>query len=132
MLKIESEFREPTAVERALLGRLLEASFPGRDELAILLESVLVKTIDEDGGLALKSQAEGKAPVVKKVPVEAEGKDVDGGIIHMLLHVHDGRPVEVEFFREDAVNVKTMLQPSAFELFVLPPAPKDGWAGANS
>lgn len=62
MLKIESEFREPTAVERALLGRLLEASFPERDELAILLESVLVKTIDEDGGLALKSQAEGKAP----------------------------------------------------------------------
>ena len=130
--KIENEFREPTTVERALLARLLEANFPGRNELAFLLGSVLVKTIDENGGLALESRVEGKAPVVKRVPVEAEGKDDDGATVHMLLHVEDGRPVELELFREDAVNVKTVRQPSTFELFVLPPSPKGGWAGRNS
>ena len=45
----ERQFREPTAVERALLERLLEADFPARSELAVLLGNVLVKTIDDDG-----------------------------------------------------------------------------------
>jgi hypothetical protein len=130
--KTESEFREPTAFERALLARLLEANFPGRSDLAVLLGNLLVRTIDENGGLELESQVEGKAPVVKRVPVEAEGKDEDGAIIHMLLHVREGRPVELEFFREDAVRVKMVPQPSAFELIVMSPMPKDGWASRNS
>jgi len=91
------------------------------------LHRVLVRTIDEDGGLELQSQVEGKAPVVKRVPVEAEGKDEDGAVIHMLLHVVDGRPVELEFFREDTETVKKIPPPSAFELIVLPPMPEKGW-----
>ena len=110
-----------------MLDRLLEVDFPGRSELAALLRSVLVRTIDEDGGLELQSQVEGSAAVVKRVPVEAEGKDEDGVIIHMLLHVVGGRPVELEFFKEDSSTVKRVPLPSAFELVVLPPMPKRGW-----
>jgi uncharacterized protein DUF6984 len=131
-MKSESQFRQPTGGERALLARLLEANFPGRSELAVLLGDVRVRTIDEDGGLELESLVEGKAPVLKRVPVEAEGKDEDGAIIHMLLHVVEGRPVELEFFREDAVTVKSVPQASAFVLIVLPPMPKSGWASRNS
>jgi hypothetical protein len=112
--------------------RLLEADFPGRTELATLLQNVVVRTIDEDGGLELKSQVEGKAPVVKRVPVEAEGNDEDGATIHMLLHVNDGRPVDLEFFREDLVIIRTVPPPSAFELIVLPPGPLGGWPGGSS
>jgi hypothetical protein len=126
-MTVETNFRKPTDREQALLNRLLEAEFPGRDELATLLCPILVKTIDEDGGLELLSQVEGKAAVVKRVPVEAEGKDEDGVVIHMLLHVVDGRPVELEFFREDSKTVKTVPPPSAFELIVLPPMPEKGW-----
>lgn len=126
--KIEGEFREPTEAERLLLRRLLDADFPGRDELAPLLRRVLVRTIDEDGGLELRSQAEGKAPVAKRVPVEAEARDEDGIVIHMLLHVVEGRPAELEFFREDGASVRKMPPPSAFDLIVLPPAPETGWA----
>jgi len=50
----------------------------------------------------------------------------------MLLHVVEGRPVELEFFREDAVTVKSVPQPSAFVLIVLLPMPKSGWASRNS
>ena len=131
-VKIESQFREPTAFERALLTRLLEADFPGKSELAVLLRDILVRTIDEDGGLQLESRINGQAPVVKRVPVEAEGKDEDGAIVHMLLHVDEGRPVELEFFREDAVAVKVIPPPSNFELIVMPSAPKDGWVGRDS
>jgi len=112
-----------------LLARLLDAGFPGRDELAFLLQRVLVRTIDEDGGLEIHSQTDGKAPVVKRVPVEAEAKDDDGVTIHMLLHVVEGKPVELEFFREDGATVKRMPPASAFGLVVLPPVPEKGWAG---
>lgn len=128
-LRTNNEFREPTEPERKLLERLLEADFPGRDALVPLLRCVLVRTIDEDGGLELLSQAEGRAPVLKRVPVEAEARDEDGGMVHMLLHVVEGRPIELEFFREDAEKVKRMPAPSAFDLIVLPPMPEGG--GAN-
>jgi hypothetical protein len=126
-MTVETKFRKPTEGELALLNRLLEAEFPGRNELASLLRLVLVKTIDKDGGLELQSQREGKAPVVKRVPVEAEGKDEDDVTVHMLLHVIDGRPIELEFFREDTETVKKMPSPLAFELIVLPPIPEKGW-----
>jgi hypothetical protein len=126
-MTVESEFREPTHQEQALLNRLLEAEFPGREELAPLLRQVLVKTVDKEGCLELQSQAEGRARVVKRVPVEAEAKDEDGVVIHMELHVVEGRPVALDFYREDSEAVKRIPPPSAFELIVLPPMPQKGW-----
>jgi hypothetical protein len=124
---VETTFRKPSREEQALLNRLLEAEFPGRDELGHLLREVLVRTIDDDGGLELQSQVEGRAPVVQRVPVEAEAKDEDGAVIHMLLHVVEGRPVELELYRDVLGNVIKMPLPSTFELIVLPPMPKDGY-----
>jgi hypothetical protein len=126
-MDVETIFRKPSDEEEALLNRLLEAEFPGRDELTALLCEVLVRTIDDDGGLELQSQIDGSAPVVQRVPVEAEGKDEDGAVIHMLLHVVKGRPVELEFYRDGVGNVRKMPLPSAFDLIVLPPMPKDGY-----
>ena len=126
-MKVETFFRKPTELEKGFLNRLLEAEFPGKDEVAHLLGIFLVKTIDDDGGLELLCQVEGKAFVTKRVPVEAEGKDEDGVVIHMLLHVVDGRPFELEFFREDTEAVKKMPLPSAFELIISPPMPSKGW-----
>jgi uncharacterized protein DUF6984 len=126
-MKAEKEFREPTQAEQQLLQRLLEANFPGRDELAPLLLNILVRTVDGDGSLELKSQIDGKAPIVKRIPVEAEAKDDDGVVIHMLLHVVGGRPIELEFFREDTVPVKRTPPASDFELIVLPPMPDNAW-----
>src|SRR5215469_11953114 len=126
--KEDRMFREPTPAERALIERLLEAEFPGKLELVHLLKNILVRSIDSDGGIEINSQSEGKASVVKRVPVEAEGKDEDGTVIHMLLHVVDGRPTELEFFREDGTTVKRLPAPSEFELIVLPPMPRKGWS----
>jgi len=42
------------------------------------------------------------------------------------LNVVDGRPVELEFFREDGATVKRVPAPSAFDLIVLPPMPANG------
>jgi hypothetical protein len=54
-----TDFRKPTPIEEALLNRLLDADFPGKADLALLLRDLLVRTLDEDGGLALRSKIEG-------------------------------------------------------------------------
>lgn len=123
-MDIELQFRKPTDAEQALLQRLLEAEFPGKNQLTPMIRNVLVRMIDEAGSLELQSQVSGTASVVKRIPVEAEAKDEDGLAIHVLLHIIDGRPVELEIFKDDASSVKHMPSPSAFELTVLPPAPK--------
>ena len=124
----EPDFRKPTGEEQALLDRLLEAEFPGRDDLARLLRQVLVRKADKDGTLELQSQVEGKAPVVKRIPVEAEATDDDGFVIHVLLHVVEGRPVELEIYKDNLATPKRLPPPSAFELIVLPPVPEKGWS----
>jgi hypothetical protein len=126
-MTIDSEFREPTDTERALTNRLLEGDFQGKAELASLLRNALVKTSDDDGGLEFECRAEGTARVSQTIPVEAEGKDEDGANLHMLLHVREGRPHYLEFFREDGQKVKRIPHPSTFELIVLPAAPKNSW-----
>lgn len=103
-LNLESDFRKPTDEERLLLGRLLEAEFPGRDELAPMVRNLLARTIDEHGGLELRNEVCGEAPVVERIPVEAEAKDDDGFRIHTLLHVVGGRPIELEIYKDDGFN----------------------------
>jgi hypothetical protein len=122
-MKPEQHFRKPTSEERALLEHLLQADFPGRHELASIMRDILVRTLDEYDGLEIRSQVEGKAPIMKRIPVEAEAKDDDGFTIHVLLHVVDGRPVELEIYKDDGSRVKRKPSPSEFELIVLPPAP---------
>jgi hypothetical protein len=126
----EEAFRQPTQVERSLLDRLMQADFPGKDGLALLLRNIVVKTIDENGSLELKSTVERKAEIVKRVPVEAEASDSDGVVIHLSVHVVDGGPVEMELFREDGKTIKKIPPASTFELIVLPPAPEKGWTSA--
>jgi hypothetical protein len=106
-----------------MLQRLLETDFPGRDELASLLGQVSVRLIDANGSLEFQSESESKAAVIKRIPVEAEATDEDGITVHVLLHVVDGQPAELEIFKEDNSPVKRMPPPSAFELIVLPPFP---------
>jgi hypothetical protein len=89
------------------------------------MQDVLVRTLDEEGGLEIESQVEGKAPVLKRIPVEAEAKDADGFTIHALLHVVDGRPVELEIYKDNGSKVKRTPAPSEFELVVLPIAPTE-------
>ncbi len=124
----QAQFRKPTKEEQTLLQRLLEAEFPGKEQLAPMVRDMLVRPIDEAGSLELRTQANTRATVIKRIPVEAEAKDKDGVTIHVLLHVVDGRPIELEIFKDDSSRIKHMPLPSAFELIVLPPAGAGGQA----
>jgi len=113
--------RKPSTWERAILNRLLEAEFPGKDELRPMVAEVEVQTIDADGSIELRSPIAGSAPVVKRIPVEAQAKDSDGFTIHVLLHTVDGRPAELEVYKDDGSQIKVRPDPKCFEIIVLAP-----------
>lgn len=122
-MNTQEPLRNPTLPELALLKRLLDAAFPGRDELAATLHEIQVRTIDENGSLELLTHLDKKVPVVKRIPVEAEGSDKDGVVIHVLLHVVDGKPAELEIYKEDGSRIVASPTPSELELLVLPSVP---------
>lgn len=86
--------REPTAEERRLLEFLLSRDFPGRTQLAIQLQHTAIVEEYMDGGafirLAVDRAQTPKAPVVRRVPVEAFKIEQSIVQLEVLLHVVDG------------------------------------------
>lgn len=121
----EENFRRANSKELALLKRLLEAKFPGRDDIMAMIPGLRVRPVDAEGSLELQSNSEISARVIKQVPVEAQAKDQDGFDIHVLLHVISGKPTELEIFKDDGSSIKQMPDPASFEVIVLPPAPNN-------
>jgi hypothetical protein len=103
-----SEFRPLAQWERDLLDRLLEADFPGRDEVREQLASCLVREYDEHGCLEFAVQSDVKAPVEMTVPVEVMADDADGIPIELLLFVKDGKVSELEFNKADGSPIIRM------------------------
>ncbi|MGI8840501.1 MAG: DUF6984 family protein [Caulobacteraceae bacterium] len=116
--------RELTEAERGIMDALLKASFPGRDKLRRLLYDAIVSNIDEMGSLKIQSIVDLSADTAKRVPVEAEVSDLDGVAIHVLLHVMNGKPVELEIYKEDGSALLSAIDTSRLETLVLPPNPQ--------
>ena len=117
---MDETYRSPNTTEWALLKKLLERSFPGRDELSQQLDGLSVKTIDQEGSLSLKP-----APMAARAEVQqrdvAEGfySDEDktsgeGPQVNVLLHVVEGRLTELEMYKDDGSPIKR--SPSAESL----------------
>lgn len=90
-------YRSPNPTELALLKKLLERNFPGRDELSLQLDGLSVKTIDQEGSLSLKPAPKAaRAEVQQRVVAEGFYSDEDkssgeGPQVNVLLHVVEGR-----------------------------------------
>jgi hypothetical protein len=113
-------FRAPSKTERAIFSRLLEAEFPGRDELREQLADAVVRTIDEYGSLEIKAEAGPSADVTKRVPVEAEAEDSDGVPVYYLLHVLNGRAIELDAYKADGASIQRPPEPRDLQVIVLP------------
>lgn len=106
--------------ERALIALLLSADFPGRELLARQFDGLKVVSIDQNGSLALRPSIGSPAPVVRRIPVEAEYRDSDGVTVHVLLHVVRGWLHEFEVYREDSQLVRcSASEAGEIELIVL-------------
>ena len=120
---LSAEFRPPNLLERAVLDRLLDEPFPGRDEISEQLEGCSVQTIDEEGSVRLMPRKHIKAEVLQSVPTEAEAEDLDGMTIHALLHVKEGVANLLEFYKDDGSPIVQLPDPEKWRVMHLPAPP---------
>ena len=111
-------FRALTAKEMDILAPLLRADFQGGSELAQQVARGSARSLDANGRLEFAQSDGPLAPVVRRIPVEAEAEDQDGVVIHVLLHVVDGEMRELEVYREDSKPVID-LDPGRLRVMVL-------------
>ena len=119
MTKNDHTFRDLTTHEQGIIDRLLEKAFPGRDEICEQMKNCLVRTIDEDESLEFLVKSDVKAKVKRRIPVEAECQDTDGVLIHILIHVIDGKVNELEIYKEDGSPIIESLDPSRLKVVCL-------------
>jgi hypothetical protein len=120
-MKIEQHFREPTSTEAEVMQRLLDADFPGKEEIAEQLAGCRVRIIDDEGSLEFEPSDAGRpAKVEKRIPVEADAVDEDGIHVHFLLHVVKGFAKELEVYKDDGTPIRRMPSPDDLEIIVLP------------
>jgi hypothetical protein len=110
---------ENLGASRRLLMALLEAEFPGKNELLRQLETAQLEPIDNNGSLRFQDVHGDPAPVNRRIPVEGEVLDIDGVVVHVLLHVIDGFLFELEVYREDSRDLCGMLDASKLRTLLL-------------
>ena len=109
---MDDTYRSPSAIEWALLKKLLEKSFPGRDELLEQLDGLLIKTIDEEGSLSLKiNPLATPAKVTDRIVAEGHYSDEnasssEGPQVHVLLHVVTGVLTTLEIYKDDGSPIR--------------------------
>jgi hypothetical protein len=110
-MQYNDKSHSPTSFESRLIDKLLSIEFDGSADLKAQAASATVRWVRSDGAPALLIEPEENArpaDVGARVPVEASGRDVDGVVIHFLLHVVDRRVREVEIYREDGGPLQEM------------------------
>jgi len=112
--------------ERDVLMHLLRGEFPGRSEILRQMQSVEVMRIDPEGSLKLRSDGpladvqNNDYPSERKngrIPVEGfymDDVDESGALVHLLLHVIDGKINELEIYKEDGGPI--LIDPYEIEL----------------
>jgi hypothetical protein len=101
----DQSFRKFTDYERAVLDRILELDFRGKEEIkdqfSQATASLIEGTDDNYGSIKIKTLSNKKADVMKRVPVMGVTRDEGGGPVEILLHTADGIVVSLEFVRMD-------------------------------
>ena len=110
-------FRQLELSELRLLEKLLNHEFSGCDELRQQLAGATARQIDDLGGLELQSSLGGRAEVLSRCPTEGTCPDADGVLIHVSLHVVDGRMNELEIFKEDGSKIQTPPNPDLLTVY---------------
>ena len=115
--------RPLTPREQELLQYLLQAEFPGKQALVKQAETLLVSGHCACGCASILFRVDTtsapSALVQRRIPVEAEGADMDGVIIHFLLHVVQGWLSELEIFREDSEPILKLPPTKTLQVLIL-------------
>ena len=109
------------ATERRILDYLLSIEFSDIDDLRNQVESVLVSEVCKDClsiGFTIDHAMVKKANTRHRIPIEAEGHDIDGIKIHILLIMHEGYVDELEIYREDLGKIQDILPIEKYNILI--------------
>ncbi len=112
---MDSDPRALTVTERAVLDKLLEVPFRGRDLVRQQVDKSLVREWD-DGSRTLSFEIGRSKKPPHTVAVEAEFSDDDGNTAHVLLHLREETVYELEFFKEVPGPVLTIPTPDRLRI----------------
>lgn len=112
-------FAPLTVDAQRILSALLVVQFPGSVQIAKQIESARGRVVDKEGSIVLQAPDGPRADVERRIPVEAEAEDADGGTFHVLLHVVDGYIAELEIYTEDGLPLQGPIHPEALRILVL-------------
>lgn len=106
--------------ELSVLDKLLKKDFPGRDAINEQLKDCWVTKEWEDGSLSINIETKSNviANVIDRIPVEGQMAPREGGPIEILLHVVDGKIVELEVVPYANPNLPKLPEPSEFEVII--------------
>jgi hypothetical protein len=114
-------FRALTRTETAVLEKLLEHRFPGRDALYHQLAGLRAKEIDANGSLRFQVTANTTTPIRRSVVAEVRYPDLDtknesDPHVNILLHVLDGKLSIMEIYKDDGSTIMRRPDPSLLRL----------------
>jgi len=109
--------------ESGILERILSADFPGSHDLRQQIRSVQVSAKCRSCPSIVfeitDKAAMPKAEVERTIPIEAEGNDLDGVKLHILIFIKGGYLDEMEIFREDLGKIQRLPLPENLEVLAL-------------
>jgi hypothetical protein len=120
---IDISFRPPSEHEKAILAKLFECDFLGRNELLHQLAGAEVKTLDKNGSLEFRTTTEGDdSPITLGPAVEARYSEVEGGdllgvCVNLSLFVNYGRLWSLDIYKDDSSPLLKPIDPEKFWLF---------------
>ena len=117
--------RQPTADEQHIFNALIQADFPGRDTIRQMLETSLVSQIDDKGSLSVHYEGNEIADTINQIPVEGRAQDRDGVTINFLFHMKDGKPTELEIYKDDGSRIQSSIGTLKIFPLTLPPYPME-------
>jgi hypothetical protein len=112
-------FHQLPAWHQCVLRSMLNATFPGQEELRMQILASHFRIVDKNQSLSILPDDGSAAPVVKTIPVEASAADEDGVPIQLLLFTRHGFAYMLEIIRADGQPVKQMPQSDEFVVMVL-------------
>jgi len=113
-------FRPLASKEIAILKKLLQQPFRGRDELSQQLIGAQVRQIDDSGSLRFLLRGGTPAPLPRGIAVEATYFDDGNGNeahVNILLHVVDGKLSMLEIYKDDGSKIARDPDPAELQVF---------------
>lgn len=113
------QFRYLNKLEKSILDKILQVSFPGSEEIKKQIIDVKVRIIeyqDNYGSIEFKVNSNIQAFTNSNVPVEAVTKDVDGVPVEILIHMKENKINELEIIKADGTQLKSPIDINSLEV----------------